>query len=261
MKRYLVFWVLMLVMGCPKAPNNLTDQALLELGQSRDIPYAMRGKFSAKVTAKGDPMPGLPGAMILHQPDRFRIALNAPIGGPVFTLISDGTGVGLVLHRENVYILVEHAADLLGPLVNQGVGLESLTAVLLGSVPWSETAPSSIEEIEDGIRFVYSGPEGSSVKVQLHPGGELALLETFDAEDVLVFSVAHREYSKVEGFRMPKKTYIQMPAADLSVQLKFSDWSELAKIPNAFGLDAPSGVEVIGYEEALERLKKATGKD
>jgi hypothetical protein len=81
-------------------------------------------------------------------------------------------------------------------------------------------------------------------------------VETFDAAGVLLFSVAHESLVSVDGLRMPKVTVIENPALEVRLRLKFSDWSELAKIPEVFGLDAPDGVEVLDANTYGQRIRQ-----
>jgi len=249
-----VFCLVLLMTGCVKTTEVLSPDALLAAGQSRKIPFAMRGKFSAKLTVRGESVPSLPGAMILYQPDRFRIEMNAPIGGAVFTLVSNGSGVAMHLHRDKVTILEPEAQVFLSGFMGEGTGLKSLTRVLLGSLPLQDGVPVRTEIDASGTRFVYAGPKGSELKVSLHPGGELARMESLDSEGVLLFSMEHESLTQVEGKGMPKVSVIEIPAQEVHLRLKFSGWSELAKIPAAFGLDVPAGVEVVDVKTALERM-------
>jgi hypothetical protein len=249
-----VLCLFLLMTGCVKTPEVLSPDALLAAGQARKIPFAMRGKFSAKLTVRGESFPSLPGAMILHQPDRFRIEMNAPIGGPVFTLVSNGSGVAMHLHRDKVTILEPEAQVFLSSFMGEGTGLKSLTSVLLGGVPLQDERPVRTETDESGTRFVYAGPQGSELKIILHPGGELARMESLDSSGVLLFSMEHESLVQVEGKGMPKVSVIEIPSQEIHLRLKFSGWSELAKIPEAFGLGVPAGIEVLDGKTALERI-------
>ena len=258
MTRIFALFFVFLLSACPKAPADLEPEALLEAGQARKVPYAMRGKFSAKIVFE-EAFPSLPGAVILHKPARFRIAVNAPIGGPVFTFVSNGEGVGLILHSApeelaNTYILVEDARDFLGEGGEGGVGLESFTSLLMGTLPYKTQTPIRTEEDEEGTLFVYAGPAMAETQIRLHNGGELLQLEIFNGEGKKVFTLRNDELMKVAGIRMPKSTVIESPIHGLQLKLKYSDWAELAQIPDAFGLEAPSGVEVIDVETAFQRL-------
>jgi hypothetical protein len=247
-----VLILILLTAGCVKTPQLLGPEALLSAGQARQIPFAMRGKFSAKLTARGEAMPSLPGAMIVHRPDRFRIVLNAPIGGPVLTLVSNGTGAAMHLHRNKMTILEPDAQVALADLMGEGTGLASLTNVFLAGLPLPQAVPIRTETDEFGTQFVYAGPVGSELKVRLHPGGELAKMESWGSSGELLFSIAHESLVQIAGKGMPKVTVVEIPSQEVQLRLKFSDWSELAKIPKAFGLDVPPGMEVMDVKAALE---------
>lgn len=249
-----VLAVFLWMTACVKTPQLLGPEALLSAGQAREVPFAMRGVFKAKLTVRGEILPSLPGAMILHRPDRFRIVFKAPIGGPVITLVSNGAGVAMHSHRNDLTILEPDAKGALADLMGEGTGLASLTNVLLAGLPLPQIVPVRTETDESGTQFVYSGPEGSELKVRLHPGGELAKMESWDSKGGLLLSVSHESLVRVEGMRMPKVTVVEIPAQAFHLRLQFSDWSELAKIPAAFGLDVPPGVEVMDVETALEFL-------
>jgi hypothetical protein len=245
--------------ACPKAPVDLSPDAVLQGAQQRAVPFAMRGKFSAKFTENGKTYPSLPGVMILHRPNRFRIAVSAPIGGPIFTSVSDGVGFAVHLHRENQMIFEPEAKNFMSGFIGEGgAALQSLTNVLMGGFSLEGLELIRTEEIESdlGPLFVFSGPFKPVLKIRFYPGGELARVETFDAAGVLLFSVAHESLVSVDGLRMPKVTVIENPALEVRLRLKFSDWSELAKIPEVFGLDAPDGVEVLDANTYGQRIRQ-----
>jgi hypothetical protein len=136
--------------------------------------------------------------------------------------------------------------------------LESFTSLLMGTLPYTTQAPVRTEEDEEGTLYVYAGPALAETQVRLHAGGELLQFEIFNAEGTRVFTLRNDDLVKVAGIRMPKSTLIEVPIYGMKLTLKYSDWSELAQIPDAFGLDVPSGVEVIDLETAIERLGMQT---
>jgi len=259
MIRVLICFLFFFLTACPKAPVDLSPDAVLQGAQQRAVPFAMRGKFSAKLTENGKTYPSLPGVMIAHRPDRFRITLSAPIGGPVFSLISDGVGFAVHLYREKKMVLEPEAKTFLSGFMGEGGdSMQRLTNVLMGGFPLEglELLRTEEDESELGPLFVFSAPFAPEFKVRFYPGGELARLETFDHAGKLVFFVEHESLTSVDGLMMPKVTVIENRALNVRLRLKFSDWSELAKIPEIFGLDVPDGMEVLDSNTYGQQLRQ-----
>jgi len=254
--KFLVGFLCMALLGCPKAPVSHGPDILLEAAQSRTISYAMRGRFSAKLSMSDQAVPSLPGALLLHPPGRMRLAMNAPIGGPVFTAVSDGTGLLLLLHRDGRAVLSEDFSETMRSMFGIEVTPDFFTQALMCTAPFDVKTPEQVVTTSEGTTFHYTGLRGTRIEMSLQVEGMIDTLRASDGEGQLQLELQCSNPKKVEGQWMPGVIELTVPPLATGLRLKFSDWVEMTRIPDAFGLDVPSGIETVGFGDIPVSLEQ-----
>ena len=241
------------LLACPKAPvgsgSGPSPEALLEAAETRSVSYALRGRFSAKLSVPNQAIPSLPGALLLHPPGRMRMAMNAPIGGPVVTAVSDGVGLLLLMHRDGKAVLTEDLSETLRSMFGLEVTPEFFSKALMCSVPFDVSSPQKVDSTEASTVFHYQGLRGTRIEMSLQSSGMMDTLRAMNNQGVLELELTCSSPKKMEDQWMPGVMSISLPRLSMALRLKFSDWEELTKIPDAFGLEVPSGVETVGFDD------------
>lgn len=274
-----ILFVLALV-GCPKAPevpNSTPSQESpqeLELAPAESVPASLRVKFSAKLRVPGRAIPSLPGVLLVDSP-RFRMILNGPIGGAVFTAIANEEALVLLDYREGRALMMEEGEHTgLGDFGVQDIG--SLTTAMLGRLPEgyaSKLSPISQADGEWVFRLQDPGQPGSRTDLGFNAYGHLVWLESYQADGSSLVRLEHEEWQEftsdipLEAQRLqefgptllPKRSRLIHQASSVELVLKYSQWIDLMEVgPDAFNTSMSEGVEVLTLQEALEEAAAKT---
>jgi len=272
MKNSCAIILAVVLLGCPKAPSSAlsTTEAVdantvLDLASERALPETVRGKFSAKIRAPGQAIPSLPGVVIVDRPDRIRMVINAPIGGPVFSAVTDGSDLLLFLHRDNKALKVNTADETLASMLGEAVDLTVVTRLLLGGAPFADMqseSPTVVSRGVEGAVFAYERDDGAKLQLMLDPLGRMRWMETYDATAQLLIRIAHEEWLEIEGAQMPRLSRLTLPGSSLELTLKHSGWTEINEIgPGAFDTTVPEGVGIVPLEDALKAAREQAPTD
>ena len=259
----LLFSVVLL--GCPKAPElsapiaTQVDAAtvLERAAQQQEMP-SIRVKFSAKMRVPRRAIPSLPGVLLVDEP-RFRMVLNGPIGGAVFTAIANEQGMVLFDHREARALTVgtgeETALGLIG-----SEEMDALTKTMLGRIPvgmLSKLSPLSHGEGEWVYRV--QREDGARLDLGLDEQGKLRWMETFHVNGTSLLRLVHEEWQEFGDVLLPKRSVLSQSESSLEVTLKYASWVEVPEVgPSAFDTGVAEGIEVLTLQEAIEAAQNQT---
>lgn len=226
-------------------------RALVAAARSRPATFALQGRFTIRLEG-----PGLAGttkgALVLAQPDRFRVEVHNPVGPPMMLLASDGRALNVWVSKNNRFYRGEDASQVLQQLTGGAVQLSDVNLLLTGGLPLPEAEIRDLRLDEDGlVRLSLAAPEGVSVHAALDPStGLLRQMEVVAAPTGLDPGVALPQAMvvvevlstmKVGDQRLPESMLVRMPTLGWTVGLDFVSWDELGQIPEVFALSPPPG--------------------
>ena len=272
-----ILCVLALV-GCPKAPDvshTPTSQEgpqVLEFAPSDSVPASLRVKFSAKLRVPGRAIPSLPGMLLVDSP-RFRMILNGPIGGAVFTAIANEEALVLLDHREGRALTVGAGEETgLGDFGVQDIA--ALNTTMLGRLPEAYASKlSPVSQADGEWVFRLQDPSGTRTELGFNAAGHLVWLESYQADGRSLVRLEHEEWQeftseiplevqRLEEFGptlLPKRSRLIHEASSVELTLKYSAWTDLMEVgPDAFNTSLSEGIEVLTLKEALEEAAAET---
>lgn len=227
----------------------------------------MQGRFTVRLAG-----PGLAGttkgALVLAQPDRFRVEIHSPVGPPMMLLASDGRALHAWLSRDNRFYRGDDAARVLAQLSGGAVGLADVNRLLTGGLPLASAEPRELRQDEDGrVRLRLEGPEGSRVQASLDGGSGLVRdLQVYGPTVALapglelpvpLMDLQILEVDRRFRQQLPALLKIRLPTLKTEVELEFLSWDELGQIPEVFSLQPPPGAQERDLVESLRRLAEA----
>lgn len=233
--------VLALLSGCPKptpeAPLPTVDpRELLARATAEAPPGASAATFDLRVESPEQNV-NANGALVVSPPDRFRVEVRGPIGGPALVVVSDGTRLRAWLASKNELLTADTADAVIAGYTGGEVGLEALASLLLGRLPTLRAPDLVRPETIPSYRWV--GPAQSHLDVALDPrSGHLAgfgLVDELGAE-LLSADVAG-------GEAWPTKLVARVPRKGIVATFEFDEWRPAAPPDSAFVLE-PEGAVV-----------------
>lgn len=261
--RGLCAWALIALLmgpGCAKKrpPVEAPAQAppvVLQMAQSRPIPDPLQARYSFRIRSERLDLAGSTnGVLIVDRPGNAHLALLAPIGGPVFTLSSDGAGVSVVLPRDRRHLVSPDAQGVLNEAAGGFASLDDLFGLLVGDLPLDDARVVGRTEREDEVHVVLDGPNETVVVVVLDPALATPKLLQAQRDGQRVLSASWAPFQEVDGALLPTEVALEVPALDLRIDLRYRSWRVLEEVPDVFGLGAPAGFSTGSLEEALREL-------
>jgi hypothetical protein len=242
----------LLLLACaPKAPPVLvpvtpeSPEALLAQALGEAPPAALAAPFGVQLTTSTDRV-SASGTLLYGGPDRFRVELRGPIGGPALILVSDGAGLTAWQAGPNRLLTAADADARLGAATNGAVGLETLAAVLIGRMP-ALGAPSASRVVEGGAIYDWTTPDGARAEAEvdgrtarpvrvevLGPKGDAWLAASLVPGAV--------------GALGPDAIAVTLPTLGASAEVDYGDWAVAAPPDAAFRLPTPAGAEIVPLE-------------
>lgn len=237
-------------------------------------PFALQGRFSVRLESPGA-SGTVQGALILHQPDRFRIELLTPFGTPLFYVASDGRALNAWAQRDGIYYQGDDARRVLDELTGGAVALSDVNALLTGLLPLPDAPIIGLSEDDDGmVQVVLQAPDRVRVLAVLDPKEELTRelrVVRVDSESTLpitdeavpkgetLVEVRYLESMRVGRTRLPEDVVVSLPTLGWTLELAFQSWDELGQIPEVFDLPPPPGATVMDLVETLQALAEQRG--
>lgn len=259
---------LLLLFGCargmkPEVPTQ-EPAAVLDMARARPIPDPLQGKFTIKVRSERLDIAGSTnGVIIVDRPGKGHIAILGPLGGPLFTLSSDGVGVSVVLPRDSRHLLALDAETVLEQAAPGLAELDDLFGLLLGDIPVDEARVREVKKLdEERVLVVLEGPDDTVIAVTLRSAvgtPEAIIVQRSTGERVLAATFA--TFTEVEGALMPSQVAVEVPSLDLRVDLAYRSWRLLDEVPPVFGLEAPPGFTTESLERAVQDMALGLADD
>jgi hypothetical protein len=241
--------LLALTLACaPKAPPETrpvtprTAEELLARAGAEPLPAALAVPFGVVLSTPSDKV-SVSGALLYAAPDRFRVELRGPIGGPALILVSDGAGLSAWQAGPNRYVTSADADALLRARTGGGLGLETLAAILIGRLPVLGP-PVSSEVVVGGARYAWTPAESVRAEAWLDgvdgrlwqvavsgPGGAPWLGGTLEPG--------------APGALGPESLRVELPTLGASAVVDYGAWSVANPLDAAFVLPVPAGAEVV----------------
>jgi hypothetical protein len=173
----------------------------------------------------------------------------------MFTGVSDGVGMGFYLASENLWVSSDDLAGDIDSLTEGFVGLEDFLAIGVGRLATSDLEPTETGMSDEGPWGSFAGTNGATATLFLDPArGVVRSLQLSDSEGETRLSMTHTSHMLVDDIWFPEQTIYQLGGSDFEVEFNYSGWDRLGSIPNAFGVSAPAGAEVMSFSELMERV-------
>lgn len=248
----------------PKPPPTLAEQLaedeLLAQMRTRPVPDPSQAKLTVKLRSKplGIAAPPLGGGLVVDRPGRAYFVILSPVGGPVFTLTSDGAGVAMMNTRDREWVVSEDAALALGSATGDQLVLDDLVALLLGLVPADPKQVRARTETADGVQLVIEAPGGVLLEALIDPilATPRSIRVTDAASKELVLAT-YEPFQQVGDAWLPSGLVLFVPSVELTIELRYRSWKELDAPPDVFKLEAPPGYAVLSMAEYAEKMAEA----
>lgn len=257
-------WTLF-VIGCTRTvPAPIVDAtaSLVDAARARPVPHRLQARMGLKIDS---PLLGLAGstggAMILDRPGRGHLAVLGPLGGPVATAQTEGTGLALAVTGDKEHRVAGDAAEVLRANTGDLLDLDGVLGLLTGELPLD---PERIEEqrrLPDGdLELVLSASRGVRATAVLDDATAtpVSVVVRDKRGDVLASATyAPFEVDRDSQMLLPTEVTLVMPDLQLTMDLKYKSWTFPETVPEVFGLEPPLGyatgpLELVGgVAEAL----------
>jgi hypothetical protein len=255
-----------------RGPSASADEleALVSAMRGADAPFALQGRFSVRLESPG--VSGTTkGALVLHQPDRFRIEIHSPFGTPMVLIASDGQALHAWAAKDNRFFRGDDAAAVLSQLTAGAVALSDVNAMLTGALPLPQAPVLDLAEDDEGlVRLTLAGPEAVQVRAVLDPRTQRTRqLRVLRAEGPgagpvpglptgeTLLQVDYLEVARVGRSLLPEQLRVSLPTLGWSLELEFLSWDELGRIPEVFALTPPPGATERDLVQTLQGLAEA----
>lgn len=253
---------LTLALGCARTLKPevaaRAPSAVLELARARPVADPLQARFSMKVRSRVLQVAGSThGALIVDRPGQGHFALMGPVGGPIFTLSSDGQGVSVLLPRDGRHLVASDADRVLDEVGGGLLGVDDLFGLLLGVLPLEEARITRKTPLPEGrVQVTLAGPEATRLVVTLRTtdGTPESLAVYGDAHAPLLVAAYSTFESGDDGSLLPTAVAVEVPRLDLRLELAYRSWKVPDPVPDVFGLGAPSGFRTESLEHAVREL-------
>lgn len=233
--------------GCarqaPGAAGERTAEAIVASARARAVPDPLQGRFSIRLRSRRLDVAGSTGgAVVLDPPGRGHLAIFGPLGGPWYTLTTDGDAVSVVATREQRHYVEDDADALVRALVPGLRDVDELFGLLVGRVPLDDERLQGLRVLDDGrVMALLDAGDGVRVSVVLRPedGTPASLVAQRGNERLLAATFGN--FQPDAGALLPTDVAVEVPSLDLRVDLAYRSWRSPDAAPDVFGLAAPPG--------------------
>jgi hypothetical protein len=254
-------WLLAaLVVGCSRhhglPPAVEGQRAILDAALGRPIPPRLHAKLTVKARS---PLLGVAGstggALFLDRPGRGHLAVFGPLGGPVLTAQTDGTGLAVAVTRDRRHLVAADAADVIARATGERLAVDDLLGLFEGELPFAADDVQDAARLPDGdLAVEVRGTKGSRAHVVLDDRtGTPVSVEVTTRGDGPLFSAAYGPFEPLVdgGPLVPTTVTLTVPALELELELKARSWDVPTELPDVFGLAPPDGFTTGPLEDLL----------
>lgn len=242
-----------LLSGCAhRASGGAADPTeVLAAARAARQPFALRGAFSVTLR-RGDTSVSTRGALVLHEPDQFRVEVMGPVGTPLVIVASDGRALNVWSAQNMTFYRGPNAPAALRELTGGALALADVVKVLTGQLPLPAAEVRSQAVDEAGVAVTLAAPEGAEVGAHLDPKTALLRDLSVSRAGQSLLTLSYGRAVKVGRSQLPGAFELDVPALDLGLSIRMESWDELGQIPDVFTLAPPPGAEQKDLVEALE---------
>ncbi len=255
-----------LLLGCPKTDAPLMAKRkpsqVVQAAHQRALPDALQARFQIKMRSKPLKMAGSTGGgLLLARPGKMRLDIFAPIGPPLLKMTTDGEGLTVLVMRDRKGLVADDAERLMRSATGGAAGMDDLIAIFVGDLPFQDAKPKSSKRVEGGIEVRFEGPKKTRIHVVLDESdGALRRLEAFDAQDNTVLIARIEAYQLFDSYRLPTVVQLEVPAVELTLDIKYKKWLILDEEPKGFERSVPDSFESKSLQTVLDELKKKSAQ-
>jgi hypothetical protein len=260
--RAAVIGLLLGPVGCKKRPPvalpTLAEDALLTAMRSRPSLDPAQARFSVKLASKplGITAPPLGGGLIVDRPGMAWVTVLNPLGGPVFTVASDGQQVAMVNSYDKQFVHADDASEALIGATGGAIRLDDVVGLLQGLVPIEPAKVRARRVVEGGVEFVAEGPAGTTLTTVVEEvyATPLSVVVT-GGDGATLVTATYEPFLDAEGVRVPSRVTIFVPSVELTVDVKFKSWVVPESLPDVFAPTAPEGFLQLTFAEYAALMK------
>ncbi len=236
--RGLLLALVLLFSGCPgrgpTATPALDPLAALERARQESWVRPVLGTFSIRLELP-DRKIGASGLLILAPPNRFRLELRGPVGGPALVVVSDGQMLDVWLASSNTVWHAAEAEPLLRGLTGELFGLDAVVSLLGGRLPASDAW------VAGPTGLTLTTPQGVIATVVLDQrGAHLMGVEAKDREGGVLLRA-----DLVPGRDYPDRLALQIPTLGGGAELEFDAWEAYEPEDVVFRIATPPSPTVV----------------
>lgn len=233
--------LLVALSGCPKPvteapPLDVDPVTLLAQATREPAPGPSATTFDLRLVTPEQSVTAN-GALVVAPPGRFRIEVRGPIGPPQLVIVGDGEGVVAYLAGKNELVTVADAGARIRAYTGGDVGLDALSALLLGRLP-ALKKPDLVKPTRPPA-YRWAGPGQSHLDVTLDT--RTAHLAALALADELGAPLLEAD---VRGKEWPERLEVRIPSKGVVAELSFGEWRPADPPAAAFTLPPPDGATV-----------------
>jgi len=186
--------------------------------------------------------------ILAEKPNRLRAETLSPFGSPLLLLAADGKKLGVSLPSRNTFYTGEATAANLGRFVRIPLRLTDLISVLLYQPPMIDVLSEEAFELQKGgWLLVRYGPLRRQELIFNH-ARQLVEVSYYKQEE-LFLKINYGQFPE-DGDRFPQLFGIELPEAQTTASLKFSDLETNGTLrPGIFQLVPPEGATVVSLDD------------
>jgi hypothetical protein len=236
----------------PQAPVDVAGD-LLAAARARATPAKVVGRFSVSLAIPGRDGVSTGGAVVLDRPGKGHVAVLGPLGGPLATLQTDGTGVAVAVSRGHQHFVAADADAVLRDATHGAVTLDDLFGLFVGDLPLDQAAVVGRRALGDGAEVVLEAPEGGTLTVDLARDATPRLLRAVDQDGKVELEATYLGFEPLAGTAdlVPTELTLKLPALGVEAGVKMKSWTVPDTVPDVFGLAPPDGFTSEPLEDLL----------
>jgi hypothetical protein len=193
--------------------------------------------------------------VILSRPGRGHLAVLGPLGGPLATLQTDGTGAAVALARDRRHLVAADADQVLRALSRGVGGLDDLLGLFVGDLPLEGLTVVSEQPKTDGpYEIRLQGPEESDWLLGLDPVLATPVsLVVSDPTGAVMLDLGYAPFAPLAegGPLVPTDFALALPKLGVTLDVRMKSWTVPDPMPDVFGLEVPDGFTSSPLEDTV----------
>lgn len=244
--------------GLPPEVAAQAPDAVLQMARARPVPQHTQARFNIKVRSKKLDLAGnVGGGLVTSRPGKLRFAILTPVvGTPMLSVISDNVGLAATIPKKKEHLVALDAESVVREATSGAAGLDDVLALMVGDLPFDEAKTKSRKKLdEETVRIVFVGPQKTLVTAVLDARlGVPRSLSAADKKGKTLLMATYEPFKDQDGYLMPTKVALEVPALDLLVELRYKSWKFPEEEPTVFSLVAPEDFIEASLEETVRKL-------